>query len=75
MTDEQVKILTAKIKALSDVRPLAIDDADSIIRTFHLELNEENGEANDTLAETKEQTKMNGHELPVTNGGTQAVVV
>ncbi|KAK3078041.1 Saccharopine dehydrogenase [Coniosporium uncinatum] len=38
MTDDQVKLVTAKIKALADVRPIAIDDADSIIRTFHLNL-------------------------------------
>ncbi|KAL7620017.1 homocitrate synthase lys21 [Parahypoxylon ruwenzoriense] len=38
MTDEQVKEVTAKIKALADVRPIAIDDADSIIRSFHLNL-------------------------------------
>ncbi len=31
---------TQKIKALADVRPIAIDDADSIIRTFHLSLGE-----------------------------------
>ena len=29
---------TSKIKALADVRPIAIDDADSIIRSFHLEI-------------------------------------
>ncbi|KAJ0366526.1 hypothetical protein COL154_003758 [Colletotrichum chrysophilum] len=39
MTDAQVKVVTQKIKALADVRPIAIDDADSIIRTFHLNLN------------------------------------
>ncbi|KJZ69818.1 Homocitrate synthase [Hirsutella minnesotensis 3608] len=38
MTDDQVKEVTAKIKALADVRPIAIDDADSIIRSFHLTL-------------------------------------
>lgn len=38
MTDEQIKAVTVKIKALADVRPLAIDDADSIIRTFHYNL-------------------------------------
>ncbi|PHH84088.1 hypothetical protein CDD83_2521 [Cordyceps sp. RAO-2017] len=38
MTDDQVKEVTAKIKALADVRPIAIDDADSIIRSFHLNL-------------------------------------
>ncbi|KAK3936564.1 HMGL-like-domain-containing protein [Diplogelasinospora grovesii] len=50
MTDDQVKEVTAKIKALADVRPIAIDDADSIIRSFHLHLSEQgkavhNGEA------------------------------
>jgi hypothetical protein len=29
---------TAKIKKMADVRPLAIDDTDSILRSFHLEL-------------------------------------
>ncbi|KAH6682959.1 mitochondrial putative homocitrate synthase [Halenospora varia] len=35
MTDNQYKECTAKIKQLADVRPIAIDDADSIIRAFH----------------------------------------
>lgn len=38
MTDTQIKAVTLKIKALADVRPLAIDDADSIIRNFHFNL-------------------------------------
>jgi homocitrate synthase len=38
LTDAQIKVVTQKIKALADVRPIAIDDADSIIRTFHLNL-------------------------------------
>lgn len=38
MSDEQIKLCTAKIKAMADVRPLAIDDADSIIRAFHSNL-------------------------------------
>ncbi|KAL2128767.1 hypothetical protein VTI74DRAFT_8687 [Chaetomium olivicolor] len=45
MTDDQVKEVTAKIKALADVRPIAIDDADSIIRSFHLTLHEQPGNA------------------------------
>jgi len=45
MSDDQIKILTAKIKAMADVRPLAIDDTDSIIRTFHLELQPQNTSA------------------------------
>jgi homocitrate synthase len=55
MTDEQCKEVTAKIKALADVRPIAIDDADSIIRTYHLELPNaekiaENGHAEHVVA-------------------------
>ncbi|KAL5348747.1 homocitrate synthase lys21 [Pseudogymnoascus australis] len=38
MTDDQVKALTAKIKELADIRPLAIDDTDAVIRSFHLDL-------------------------------------
>lgn len=38
MTDEQVKEVTAKIKQMADIRPLAIDDTDSIIRSYHLDV-------------------------------------
>ncbi|KAI9834429.1 MAG: Saccharopine dehydrogenase [Phylliscum demangeonii] len=38
MTDDQLKACTAKVKAMADVRPLAVDDADSIIRAFHNDL-------------------------------------
>ncbi|POR34833.1 hypothetical protein TPAR_04974, partial [Tolypocladium paradoxum] len=38
MTDGQIKEVTQKIKALGDIRPIAVDDADSIIRSYHLEL-------------------------------------
>jgi len=41
MTEAQIKAVTLKIKALADVRPLAIDDADSIIRNFHFNLSAE----------------------------------
>lgn len=37
MTDEQVKACTAKIKKLADIRPLGLDDTDSVIRSFHIE--------------------------------------
>ncbi|KAH8736757.1 hypothetical protein BGZ61DRAFT_436974 [Ilyonectria robusta] len=46
MTDAQVKLLTSKIKAMADIRPLAIDDADSIIRSFHLDLQEDQTKEN-----------------------------
>jgi homocitrate synthase len=35
MTDAQYKECTAQIKKLADIRPIAIDDADSIIHAFH----------------------------------------
>jgi homocitrate synthase len=38
LTDAECKICTQKIKALADVRPIAVDDADSIIRNFHRSL-------------------------------------
>lgn len=72
MTDDQVKTVTAKIKALADVRPIAIDDADSIIRSFHFELN--GPIQNAPSAEPSEKTEVNGKELPETSGGAQAVV-
>ncbi|KAJ4163679.1 hypothetical protein LMH87_005390 [Akanthomyces muscarius] len=43
MSDEQVKEVTAKIKQLADIRPLAIDDTDSILRSFHAEQVEGSG--------------------------------
>ncbi len=46
MTDDQIKLVTTKIKALADVRPIAIDDADSIIRSFHLSLESNSSNAN-----------------------------
>jgi homocitrate synthase len=38
MTDIQYKECTAKIKALADIRKLAVDDTDSVIRAFHANL-------------------------------------
>ncbi|KAL4936779.1 hypothetical protein BDV06DRAFT_85736 [Aspergillus oleicola] len=38
MTDDQYKECTAKIKALADIRPIAIDDADSVIRAYYRNL-------------------------------------
>ena len=49
---------TAKIKAMADVRPIAIDDADSIIRSFHLSLSNGN----------PVQLVPNGEAAAITNG-------
>lgn len=35
LSDAQCKECTTKIKALADIRPIAIDDADSVIHAFH----------------------------------------
>ncbi|PKS11472.1 hypothetical protein jhhlp_003236 [Lomentospora prolificans] len=50
MTDEQCKEVTAKIKALADIRPIAIDDADSIIRGYHLHLQDQHAVQNQAKA-------------------------
>jgi homocitrate synthase len=47
MTDAEFKQCTMKIKELADIRPIAIDDADSIIRAFHRGL--KSGQAVDLL--------------------------
>ncbi|RYO76177.1 hypothetical protein DL766_007476 [Monosporascus sp. MC13-8B] len=41
LTDDQIKEVTAKIKQMADIRPLAIDDTDSIIHSYHLSLLQE----------------------------------
>jgi homocitrate synthase len=51
LTDDQVKVVTNKIKALADIRPIAIDDADSIIRTFHLSLQDQHHDQPQPTAE------------------------
>lgn len=38
MTDENYKECTAQVKAMADIRPLAIDDVDSILRAFYRHL-------------------------------------
>lgn len=56
MTEAQIKAVTLKIKALADVRPLAIDDADSIIKTFHFNLSADKEQPLIALS-TEEQKK------------------
>jgi homocitrate synthase len=41
MSDSQYKECTAKIKAIADIRKIALDDTDSIIRTYHHNLHAE----------------------------------
>lgn len=38
MTDENYKECTAQVKAMADIRPMAIDDVDSILRAFYRNL-------------------------------------
>jgi homocitrate synthase len=73
MTDAQYKECTAKIKALADIRKLALDDTDSIIRNFHEIVNgadkpliaDLTAEEKEHLAEATAELKLNG-----TNGDT-----
>lgn len=45
MTDSQIKSCTARIKAMADVRHLAIEDTDNIINAYYENLySEQNGE-------------------------------
>lgn len=55
MTDAQYKQCTAKIKAMADVRKLAIDDTDSIIRAFYHNI--QNGEEKPLLDGLTEEEK------------------
>jgi len=66
MTDAQVKEVTAKIKAMADVRPIAIDDADSIIRSFHLSLSQ-SGPV-EIPAVSNGVPALNGVPVPIANG-------
>lgn len=70
MTDAQVKVVTQKIKALADVRPIAIDDADSIIRTFHFNLHtkDEERELIPNLT-PEERVKFKKAEMEIANEG------
>lgn len=64
LTDPQYKECTTKIKALADIRPIAIDDADSIIRAFHRNIERgENKPLMDLTAEEKAQVAAKEKEL------------
>ncbi|KAJ6171353.1 hypothetical protein N7470_000420 [Penicillium chermesinum] len=64
MTDAQYKACTAKVKALADIRPIAVDDADSIIRAFHRNLKSgENKPLMDLTAEEQAQFAAKEKEL------------
>lgn len=53
MTDVQYKACMAKIKAMADVRPLAVDNTDGIIRSFHRNL--KHGQGKPLLAHLVEE--------------------
>ena len=53
MTDKQYKECTHKIKALADIRPIAIDDADSIIRAYYRNI--QSGEDNPLMDLTADE--------------------
>ncbi|KAG7823763.1 hypothetical protein KL909_002500 [Ogataea angusta] len=41
LSDDQIKEVTTKIKLMGDVRPLNIEDVDSIIKDYHADVSEE----------------------------------
>ncbi|KAF5620157.1 homocitrate synthase mitochondrial [Fusarium sp. NRRL 52700] len=43
MTDAQVKECTAKLKSMTDLKVMTLDESDTLIRSFHLELQNEDG--------------------------------
>ncbi|KAI5307783.1 Saccharopine dehydrogenase, partial [Ascosphaera atra] len=53
MSDANYKACTQKIKQLADIRPIAVDDADSIIRAYYRNL--KNGEDNPLLDLSQEE--------------------
>ncbi|KAH7312424.1 HMGL-like-domain-containing protein [Stachybotrys elegans] len=61
LTDDQVKEVTAKIKMLADVRPLAVDDTDSILRSFHFEVQNNKAEQNGQSEQQNGENGENGH--------------
>ncbi|KAI9844548.1 MAG: Saccharopine dehydrogenase [Sclerophora amabilis] len=65
MTDDQCKACTAKIKTLADVRPIAVDDADSVIRAYHrnLKLGENKPLLKDLTAEETAEFEAKEREL------------
>ncbi|KAI9892101.1 MAG: Saccharopine dehydrogenase [Vezdaea aestivalis] len=65
MTDNQYKACTLKIKAMADIRPLKIDDADSIIRAFHFNLKHDANKPllQDLTPEEKEKLEAKEREL------------
>ncbi|KAJ2906904.1 mitochondrial putative homocitrate synthase [Zalerion maritima] len=60
MTDAQYKECTAKIKLLADLRPIAVDDADSIIRAFHrsIKLGKPMDELHEILPDITEEERL-----------------
>ncbi|KAL2112605.1 hypothetical protein VUR80DRAFT_7030 [Thermomyces stellatus] len=66
MTDDQIKEVTAKIKAMADIRSLAIDDGDSIIKQYHKGLQDQHKVAAEKSASAAEKT--NGATQEAANG-------
>jgi homocitrate synthase len=71
MTDNQYKECTFKIKALADIRPIAVDDADSIIRAYYRNI--KSGENNPLLDLTaEEQAQLAAKEKELAEQGNTA---
>ncbi|GME81730.1 unnamed protein product [[Candida] boidinii] len=58
LTDDQVKEVTNKIKKLGDIRPLNIDDVDSIIKEFHADVSTPRMSATNGASAVDEETSL-----------------
>ncbi|KLO90956.1 putative homocitrate synthase, mitochondrial precursor [Fusarium fujikuroi] len=43
MTDAQIEECTAKLESMANLKVMSLDESDALIRSFHLELQNENG--------------------------------
>ena len=67
MADAQLKECTAKVKRLADIRPLAINDVDDILHSFHRTLMEGGAAAEAPAAQILKEGPP-----PTTNGKAEA---
>jgi homocitrate synthase len=67
LTDDQIKEVTGKIKKLGDIRPLNIDDVDSIIKDYHADVSTPSMNAAEGPAIDEEQSLLDTVKRPRLN--------
>ncbi|KAJ1986159.1 homocitrate synthase lys21 [Dimargaris cristalligena] len=68
LTDEEVKKVTAEIKALADIRPRSIDAVDQLLREFHAEIHGESTPGSPQAKRTSETNEADESAEAATNG-------